>query len=192
MIHFKPIEHHIEDRANARLCDGRSASDTDVSSEDWFALRDARKDATLCPDCQDKVNSRDVRSDLYGYDRMSTAHLYAVPELAAFDAIRNCSHCRRNTDDDCKAWQEAKRSVAVLTQESRRLVKGVDELRDTTGGRPANICQFACGSVVYFAPDAPDFQEAGELTGDDLARGLRVLDAMGVPGGKANWPQIRQ
>ena len=71
MIHFSPVEYHIEDRAHTRLCDGRPASDTDVSSEDWFALRDARKDATLCPDCQDKVNSRDVRSDHYGYDRMS-------------------------------------------------------------------------------------------------------------------------
>ena len=99
MIHFSPIEQHIRNRAHTRLCDSRPASDTDVSSEDWFALRDARKDATLCPDCQDKVNPRDVRSDLYGYDRMSTAHLYAVPVLAAFDAIRNCSHCRWNQSD---------------------------------------------------------------------------------------------
>ena len=53
MIHFSPVEHHIRNRAHTRLCDGRPASDTDVSSEDWFALRDARKDATLCPDCQD-------------------------------------------------------------------------------------------------------------------------------------------
>ena len=128
MIHFSPVEQHIEDRAHTRLCDGRPASDTDVSSEDWFALRDARKDATLCQDCQDQVNSRDVRSDLYGYDRMSTAHLYAVPVLAAFDAIRNCSHCRQNTDDNCKAWQEARKAVAVLTQEARRLTKGMDEL----------------------------------------------------------------
>ena len=67
MIHFNPVEYHIEDRAH-RLCDGRPASDTDVSSENWFARRDARRDATLCPDCQDQVNSRDVRSDLYGYD----------------------------------------------------------------------------------------------------------------------------
>ena len=66
MIHFGPVEHHIRNRAHTRLCDGRPASDTDISSEDWFALRDARKDATLCPDCQDKVNPRDVRSDLYG------------------------------------------------------------------------------------------------------------------------------
>ena len=99
MIHFEPVEHHIENRAHTSLCDGRPAIDTDISSEDWFALRDARKDATLCPDCQDKVN----------------------------------------------------------------------------------IYQFACGSVAYFAPDAPDFQEAGELKGDDLDKALRVLDARGVP-----------
>ena len=74
---------------------------------------------------------------------MSTAYLYAVPVLKGFDAIRNCSHCRRNTDDNCKAWREARGSVAVLTQEARRLAKGVDELRDATGGRTANIYQFA-------------------------------------------------
>ena len=129
------------------------------------------------------MSPRDVRSDLYGYGKMSTAHLYAVPVLAAFDAIRNCSHCRRNTDDNCKAWREARKAVAVLTQEARRLVKGVGELRDATGGCAANIYQFACGSVAYFAPDAPDFQEAGELKGDalDKAAALRVLDAMGAP-----------
>ena len=179
MIHFKPIEHHIEDRAHTRLCDGRPASETDVSSEDWSALRDARKDATLCPDCQDKVNSRDVRSDLYGYDRMSTAHLYSVPVLAAFDAIRNCSHCRRYIDDNCKAWREAREAVAVLTQESRRLVKGVDELLDATCGRTANIYQFADGSVAHFTPDAPDFCEAGELKGADLGAAKRILDERG-------------
>ena len=183
VIHFSPVEHHIEDRAHSRLCDGKPASDTDVSSEDWFALRDARKDATLCPHCQDKVNPRDVRSDLYGYDRMSTAHLYAVPVLAAFDAIRNCSHCRRDTDDNCKSWREARGAVAVLTQEARRLAKGVDELRDATGGRTATIYQFACGSVAYFAPDAPDFQEAGELKDDNLAAAQRILDERGISGG---------
>ena len=66
MIHFGTIEHHIEDRAQSRLCDGRPAGVADISSEDWSALRDARRDATLCPDCQDKVNPRDVRSELYG------------------------------------------------------------------------------------------------------------------------------
>ena len=74
--------------------------------------------------------------------------------------------------------------MAVLTQEARRLAKGVNELRDATGGRTAIIYQFAGGSVTYFAPDAPDFQEAGELKGDDLAKAVRVLDARGVPDGK--------
>ena len=154
MIRFRPIGHHIEDRAQSRLCDGRLASDADISSGDWDALRDARRDATLCPDCQDKVNSPDIEPELYGMGRHTTAHLYAVPVLAAFDAIRNCSHCRWNTDDDCKAWREARKSVAVLTQEAKRLAKGVAELRDATGGCTANIYQFAGGSVTYFAPDA--------------------------------------
>ena len=191
LIDFKLIEHHIEDRAHARLCDGRPASDADISSEDWGALREARRDATLCPDCQDKVNPRDIEPELYGMGRHTTAHLYAVPVLAAFDEIRNCSHCRRDTDDDCKAWREARESVSLLTQEARRLAKGVDELRDATGGRPANIYQFACGSVAYFAPDAPDFQEAGELKGVDLAAALRVLDDRGVPGDKSRVERIK-
>ena len=180
MIHFSPVEHHIEDRAHTRLCDGGPASDTDVSSEDWFALRDARKAATLCPDCQDKVNSRDVRSDLYGYDRMSTAHLYAVPVLSGFDAVRNCSHCPRETDDDCAAWSNLRKSVAVLSQECRRYAKGVDELLAATGGRTATIYEFAGGSVAYFAPEAPDFREAGELKGDALAKAVRLLNGSGV------------
>ena len=184
MIHFKPIEHHIEDRANARLCDGRSASDTDVSSEDWSALRDAVPQGgdTLPRMPGHRVNPRDVRSEIYGYGRMSTAHLYSVPVLAGFDEIRNCSHCRRDTsEDNCKAWREARDAVAVLTQEAQRFAKGVDELRDATGGCAVNIYQFSCGSVAYFAPDAPDFQEAGELKGDALDKALRVLDARGAP-----------
>ena len=38
--------------------------------------------------------------------------------------------------------------------------------------------------LSYFAPDAPDSQEAGELKGDDLAKALRVLDDRGVRGDK--------
>ena len=64
MVHFRPVEHHIKDRAHARLCDGRPASDADISSEDWDALRDSRKDATLCPDCQDRVDSRYARTNV--------------------------------------------------------------------------------------------------------------------------------
>ena len=178
MIRFSPVGHHIEGLAQNRLCDGRPASDADISSEDWDALRDSRKDATLCPDCQDRVNPRNVRSELYGMGRHTSAHLYAVPVLEGFDAIRNCSHCRRNTDDDCKAWRETSKAVETLTKEARRLAKGVDELRDATGGCAANIYQFACGSVAYFAPDAPDFQEAGELKSDDLAKAVRILESL--------------
>ena len=79
-------------------------------------------------------------------------------------------------------WRKAAR-VIVVDQEARRIAKGVDELRDATGGRTANIYQFACGSVAYFAPDAPDFQEAGELKGDALAKAVRILNGSGVPGG---------
>ena len=57
-----PVEHHIEDRANTRLCDGRPASDADISSSDWSALRDARKDTTLCPDCQDRMHPARYRA----------------------------------------------------------------------------------------------------------------------------------
>ena len=87
-------------------------------------------------------------------------------------------------------WRKAAR-VIVVDQEARRIAKGVDELRDATGGRTANIYQFACGSVAYFAPDAPDFQEAGELKGDDLDKALRVLDARGVPGDKSRVERIK-
>ena len=62
-------------------------------------------------------------------------------------------------------------------------MKGVDELRDATGGCTPTIYQFECGSAAYFAPDALDFQEAGELKGDALAAALRILDVRGIPGG---------
>ena len=117
--------------------------------------------------------------------RMSPAHLYAVPVLAGFDAIRNCSHCRRETDEDCAAWRKVRKAVAVLREQSRRLVRGVDELRHATGGCTATVYEFAGGSVAYFAPEAPDFAEAGELKGADLAAVLRILDERGMPGGMA-------
>ena len=62
-------------------------------------------------------------------------------------------------------------------------MKGVDELLDATGGCTATIYQFSCGSVAYFAPDAPDFAEAGELKDDDLAAAQRILDERGIFGG---------
>ena len=55
--------------------------------------------------------------------RHTTAHPYAAPVLAAFDAVRNCSNCRKNTDEDCKAWRKIRKVVAVLRQEARRYAK---------------------------------------------------------------------
>ena len=58
-------------------------------------------------------------------------------------------------------------------------MKGVDELLAATGGRLATIYEFADGSVAYFAPDATDFRETGELKGKDLAAAQRLLDERG-------------
>ena len=46
--------------------------------------------------------------------------------------------------------------------------------------RTSTIYEFAGGSVAYFAPDAPAFQEAGELKGDALAAVPRILNGSGV------------
>ena len=187
MIHFGAVGQHIASRAVARLCDGEPASELDVSSEDWMEIREARVAATLCPGCQDKLHPLDVQPELYGMGRHSSAHLYAVPVLAAFDAIRNCSHCRRHTDDDCAAWRKARKAVAVLQEQAIRFVRGIDELHHATGGCAATVYEFAGGSVAYFAPEAPDFAEAGELKSSDLTQGLRILDERGMPGGMAGW-----
>ena len=118
MIHFGAVGRHIAVRGGRRLCDGEPASVSDVSSTDWMELRVSRAAATLCPDCQDKLHPLGVQPDLYGMGRHSTAHLYAVPVLAGFDAIRNCSHCRRRIDDDCAAWRKTWKAVAVLQEQS--------------------------------------------------------------------------
>ena len=186
MIHFGAVEQHIVERDGARLCDGKPASERDISSEDWMEIREARVAAALCPDCQDKLHPLDVQPELYGMGRHSSAHLYAVPVLAAFDAIRNCSHCRRRTDDDCAAWRKARKAVAILLEQVQTTcVRGIGELHHVTGGCAATVYEFADGSVAYFAPEAPDFAEAGELKDDELAAGRRVLDGRGVSGGNA-------
>lgn len=187
MIHFGAVEQHVAERDGTRLCDGKPASERDISSEDWMDIREARAAAALCPDCQDRLHPLDVQPELYGMGRHSTAHLYAVPVLAAFDAIRNCSHCRRRTDDDCAAWRKARKAVAVLQEQSVCFVRGVDELRHATGGCTATVYEFAGGSVAYFASEAPDFAEAGELKGADFAQAQRILDERGMPGGMAGW-----
>ena len=182
MIHFNLVEHHIHDRDRSRLCAGAPAGDADIPSEDLFELRDARREATLCPDCQDRVDPRDVQPELYGSGPHTTAHLYAVPVLAGFDAVRNCSHCRKNTEDNCKAWHKLRKAVAVLKQECRWYAKEVNDLLEATGGRTAIIYEYHAGSIAYFAPNAPDFAEAEELKGDDLAAAQQILDERGVSG----------
>ena len=157
-----------------------------MSSEDLFALRDALTVTRLSVRTARTGWTREKCSlELYGMGRHATAHLYAVPVLEGFDAVRNCSHCCRSTDDDCKAWRKLRKSVAALRQECRRHAKGVEDLLETTGGRPATIYEYRNGSVAYFAPEAPDFVEAGELKGDDLAAARRILDERGLPGGNA-------
>ena len=79
-----------------------------------------------------------------------------------------------------KGGRKLRKSVAVLRQECRRNAKGVDELLDAIGGRPAMMYEFADRSVAYFAPDAPDFAEAEDLKGDDLVAAQRILDERGV------------
>ena len=97
-------------------------------------LRGAGVAATPCLECQDKVGPRDVQPELYGIGRMSPSHLYAVSALAGFDAIRNCSHCRRHTDEERAAWRKARKAVAVLQEQAIRLVQSVDELHHAARG----------------------------------------------------------
>ncbi|MYE54674.1 MAG: hypothetical protein F4X34_05700 [Chloroflexi bacterium] len=64
------------------------------------------------------MDPRDLHLELYGMGRHTTAHLYAVPVPEGFDAVRNCSHCRRSTDDNCAAWRKLRKAVAVLGQDA--------------------------------------------------------------------------
>ena len=62
-------------------------------------MREARRDTTLCPDCQDKMHPLDIQPELYGMGRHSTAHLYAVPVLATFDFLyKSATLCIRSVD----------------------------------------------------------------------------------------------
>ena len=78
--------------------------------------------------------------------------------------------------------------MRTLRQEARRFAREVTELRSATGGCTATIYRFLDGSVGYFALDAPMWQEAGDLTSQDLDKALEVLQQRGVPGGKRAPP----
>ena len=130
-----------------------------------------------------------LRQSRYRPGNRTLAHLYTVPVLNDLDNIRNCPHCRQSPGDrNCRAWQEARKGVRALRQEARRLAREVTELRGATAGCPATIHQFLDGSVGYFAPAAPMWREAGEITGQDLDRALEVLQQRGAPGGKTARP----
>ena len=112
-----------------------------------------------------------------------------MPVLNDLDNIRNCPHCRQfPSDRTCRAWREARQGVRTLRQEARRLAREVTELNAATRGCAATFYQFLDGSVGYFAPDAPMWREAGDLTGPALDGSLEVLQRRGVPGGKGAQP----
>ena len=183
MIHWPEIEHHIASDGR-RLCDGEPALESDISSLNQNGIRQAHGNATLCPDCQDRSGLPDftLRPYIWGAGRLSCAHHYTVPVRHAFDAIRNCAHCRRHVDDNCRAWSKARDNVQALSDEAQVIARNVRDLQDVTGG-PATLYRFADDSVGYFAPDAPDWREADELKGKNLERALRILHDRGVPRG---------
>ena len=113
-----------------------------------------------------------------------------MPVLNDLDGIRNCPHCRQFPGDrTCRACQEARKGVGTLRQEAQRIAREVTELGSATGGCIATIYQFLDGSVVYFAPDAPMWREAGDLTDQEVDTTLEILQRRGMPGGKAGWSE---
>ena len=140
MIHWPEIGHHIASDS-WRLCDGEPASESDISSLDQDDMWKARGDVTLCPDCQDRSGLPDftLRPYIWGSGRLSCAHHYTVPVRHAFDAIRNCAHCRRHVDDNCGAWSKAQENVQALYDEAQVIARNVRELQDVTGGRPLPV-----------------------------------------------------
>ena len=189
MISPGPVRHHIRrDQGATRLCDGRPATEEDISTLDRDILRAARRDATLCPPCQQRsgIPPFALRPQLYSNEpRRTLAELYTVPALSDLDNIRNCAHCRLSPGDrSCPAWRQARRSAAVLQWEARRSLRDVAEIPRATGGHPATLYEFPDGSVGYLAPGAPAWREASELTGRDRERAVEILDrrATGSPG----------
>ena len=189
-LNWTLIAHHItRSQETTRLCDGQPAGKADIPTSDVGALRKARAQATLCPACQLRSGYPPfhLRQSRYQVGNRTLAHLYTVPVLNDLDNIRNCPHCRQSPGDrTCRAWQEAREGVTALQQEARRFASEVTELKRATGGCAATIYQFLDGSVGYFAPDAHMWQEAGEVTGPDLAKALEILQRQGVPGGKTS------
>ena len=180
----KQVHHHIRrNRGATRLCDGKPAAGTDISTLETEELRAARVASTLCPRCQQNsgIPTFALRPSLYSQDgRRTLAQLYTVPALKALDDLRNCPHCRTQPQGrNCPAWQNARRCAAVLQREATRTAREVQELMEDTGGSPATLYEFRDGSVGYLAPNAPAWREAGELTGSARRRAVEVLNQPG-------------
>ena len=95
-------------------------------------------------------------------------------ELRKFAQIPNpqLPHCRLHPGDrSCRSWEEARKGVAVLHREARRIARDVAEIPEATAGCAAILHEFCDGSVGYFALEAPPGQEAGEGTGRALEEG---------------------
>ena len=193
MASFNPIRHHIvRSYESMRLCDGQPAGDADISGADLDALREARSQAALCPDCQQTLGQPAIllRIPRYRNGTHTLAHLYTVPVQYDFDDIRNCAHCRENPRErNCRAWENAREGVKVLHQEARRIARNVEEMADATGGKAGNLYEFVDDTVAYFALYAPPWREAEELKGEALERAREILNERGTPGGKAGWPR---
>ena len=136
-----------------------------------MTLREARAQATLCPTCQLKSGYPPfhLRQSRYRAGNRTLAHLYTVPVLNDLDNIRNCPHCRQSPGDrelpGLAGDPEGGESPAPGGPPLRH---GGTELSAATGGCTATVYQFPDGSVGYFAPEAPMWREAGEVTGQDL------------------------
>ena len=187
MVHYPLIAHHLVWQ-ELRLCDGRLAGPGDILTADLQVAREARGMATLCPACQEGLGRRRLelgrRREVFG--RQSLACLYSFPVQDGYDDVRNCGHCRAGPHGaGCAAWERVRAGVMTLREESVLIVPDTGELGGLTGGVRAAVFRFFDGSVGYFAQDAPDWREAGEVTGVvGLERAERVLSAVGRPGGR--------
>ena len=170
MIEPQPLQHHITRREDPlRLCGRQPAGEEDLLTTDIDGIRKARGEATLCPHCQEKSGYPPfhLTPPRMVYGNQTLAYLYATPVQDRFDAVRNCPHCReRPGERTCRAWNNLAKSVMALRQEAT-----------ATGGCPATLYRFVDGSVGYLAPEAPYWQEAGEVTGRALENAFRVLEA---------------
>ena len=184
-MEFLPIAHHITRRHEpARLCDGQPPGPDDILNNDMKALQQARAAAILCPTCQ--LNSghppfrlrpaRQVRGV------QTVAYLYTLQVQDRFDDIRNCPHCRENPEDrNCMAWNEARAAALVLYREARLVVRNTTGILDQAEDLSVTVYRFPDGSVGYLAPEAPPWEEAGELEGEALNRALRALERQEQP-----------